>query len=114
MTKVLVVEDEPTARYSMARVLTQAGLEVQAASDSAGAMRVLEHGRMDIIVSDIRLPNGLDGFALVNLARKQQPDLKVLYVTALDVTDGAVQDKVLRKPFSDRILLDEIAAAVER
>jgi PAS domain S-box-containing protein len=71
--KVLVVDDEADARELMSMVLQQCGAEVQAASSTREALKVLEDWRPDVLISDIGMP-GEDGYVLIKKVRALHAD----------------------------------------
>ncbi len=111
---VLVVDDEPTYRALYTQVLTEAGLAVLSASGAAEASAVLRAQRIDMVVSDVRMPGG-SGLDLLKTVRTTTPNLPFLLVTAYaDVRDAVEALKLgavdyLAKPVD----LDELLASVE-
>jgi PAS domain S-box-containing protein len=112
---VFVVDDEPTVRLLVTSLLEDASHTVIEASDSAGGLRVLESdARIDLLVTDVGLPGGMDGRAMVATARHLRPHLPVLFITGFaDAFDGAELSgpgwSVLMKPFS----IDAFRSAVD-
>ncbi len=79
---VLVVEDEPVVRDLIVEVLGDLGYTaLQAADARAGLALLRAPGRIDLVISDVGLPGGLDGRQMVDAARPHRPDLKVLFIT---------------------------------
>ena len=106
---ILLVDDEEGFRYAAAKALQTAGFEVVAVPDYRGALEMLEgDGPLDLLVTDIVMPDRVNGFALARMARMRRLDLKVLYLTAYDVPSHEAIGKVLRKP----ITADELTAEV--
>jgi CheY-like chemotaxis protein len=110
--RILVVEDEDTCRYSTARTLRHAGYEVHEASDYIGALKALDEHPIDLLLADVVMPKGMNGFALARMARLRKLDLKVLFMTGFDVSTEEAFSKVLRKPISEDDLVSEISLAV--
>jgi len=80
--RILVVDDEAVVRMLMADALTEAGYEVMLAGDGAEALsRVRGGGRLDLLVTDIGLPGGLNGRQVAEAVRVEQPGVPVLFVT---------------------------------
>jgi CheY-like chemotaxis protein len=76
---VLLVEDEPLVRLVTAELLAESGLRVIEAVNAAEALAVLESGlRVEVVLSDIEMPPGPDGFALARQIRKCWPKVEVL------------------------------------
>jgi len=68
---ILVVEDDPDARELLRFVLDECGAKVTTAGDGPEALRVLEHQRVDLVISDIGLP-GMDGLQLLRALRERE------------------------------------------
>ena len=78
---ILLVEDEPTVRNVAERALTRHGYTVVTADNGEEALEAL--GRMDeidLLISDVVMP-GMDGPTVVREARKNRPDLKILFMS---------------------------------
>jgi CheY-like chemotaxis protein len=104
---VLVVDDEPTIRMLITEVLEGFGYGSIEAADGAGALRVFESGaRIDLLITDVGLPGGMNGRQVADAARVQRPDLKVLFITGYAETavvgNGQFEPgmQVLTKPFA--------------
>ncbi len=79
---VLVIDDEPVLRALIVEVLVEAGYRVLEAGDGAGGLRVLESGvRIDLLVTDVGLPGGMNGRQVADAARLSRPTLRVLFIT---------------------------------
>lgn len=106
---VLLVDDEESFRYSAGRALEKAGFTVCPAKDYLGALEILQSAApVDLLVTDIVMPDGIHGFALARMARMRRLGMKVLYLTAYDVPTVEAVGKVLRKPITD----EDLVAAV--
>ena len=71
MTKVLSVDDSRTMRQMVAFTLKNAGLEVIEAEDGVHALQVLGDDKVDLIITDLNMPN-MDGFGLIEALRKHE------------------------------------------
>ncbi len=79
---VLVVDDEATVRMLATEVLQELGYRTLEAEDGAAGLRVLRSGaRIDLLVTDVGLPGGMNGRQLADAARSLRPGLKVLFIT---------------------------------
>ena len=79
---VLVVDDEPTIRMLVAEVLQDLGYHPIEAGDGAAGLKVLQgDARVDLLVTDVGLPGGMNGRQLADAARAVRPGLKVLFIT---------------------------------
>ena len=111
--RVLLVDDDESFRYAATKVLEGAGFVVETAPDYRKALELLEQGvSVDLLVTDVVMPERVHGFALARMARMRQLGLKVLYVTGYDVPEVENFGKVLRKPISDDQLLAEVRQAL--
>jgi len=111
--RILLVDDDPTWRYAAAKSLVEAGYNVVSASDYMGALdQVGSKPPIDILVTDIVMPNGMNGFALARMARLRQRDLKVIYMTGYEVPTHEAVGKVIRKPIDPAELIAEVKACL--
>ncbi len=79
---VLVVDDEPTVRMLVTEVLEDLGYRAIEAADGSAGLKVLQSGvRIDLLVTDVGLPGGMNGRQVADAARVARPDLKVLFIT---------------------------------
>lgn len=118
MAQILVVEDEPTLRETLAYNLSRQGYEVSTAADGPTALDVARKERPDVIILDIMLP-GLDGFEVCRVLR-QETNAPILMLTARDdEVDKIVglevgADDYMTKPFSMRELMARVKALLRR
>lgn len=83
MFRILIVEDDAELRHLFGRVLLRNGYEPLEASDGIQALKIIEHETIDLIISDIMMPN-MDGFELTALLRELGNMLPILMITAAD------------------------------
>ena len=108
---VLLVEDDGAVREEAGRLLTAMGCRVTAAEDAEGAMDALAGGEpIDLMITDLSLPYGLDGRALAEIARAMRPDLKVLFTSGYGPQGAEEAPDFLAKPFGRAAL----ATAIQR
>jgi CheY-like chemotaxis protein len=114
---VLVVDDEATVRMLVTEVLNDMGYNVIEAKDGVEGLKVLRSNRrVDLLVTDIGLPGGIDGRQLGEAARAFRSGLRVLFITGYaDIpgggngpADGGIQ--TLTKPFAMQELAVRISA----
>ena len=112
---VLVVDDEPTVRMLVTEVLEELGYRTVEAADAAeGLARVRGSGRLDLMVTDVGLPGGMNGRQLADAAREVRPGLKVLFITGYAenavLNEGHLEPgmQVMTKPFA----LDALAKRI--
>ena len=118
---VLVVDDEPTVRMLVAEVLEDLGYTAIEAADGAAGLKVLRSDvRLDLLVTDVGLPGGMNGRQVADAARVARPDLKVLFITGY--AENAVLNHghldpgmhVLVKPFAMEALASRIKELIGR
>jgi CheY-like chemotaxis protein len=108
---VLLVEDDAFFRESSASGLRQAGYTVHLAADHRSALDILNDERpIDIMCTDVVMPEGLGGVALARLARMRRPGLKIIYVTGYEIPGlkDRAKGPVLLKPIATAQLVAEI------
>lgn len=116
---VLVVEDEPAVRNLAKTMLRRLGYEVISAENGPCAIRLLEATNVDLMLTDVDLPGGVNGVSLAHEARLLRPDLAVLLMSghpdkALDlVRDAGEHYKLVAKPFESAELGEMIRATLE-
>ncbi|XYD11785.1 PAS domain S-box protein [Methylobacterium sp. NMS12] len=112
---VLIVDDEPTVRMLVTDVLGDLGYTAVEAADGAGGLKVLQSdARIDLLITDVGLPGGMNGRQMADAARMHRPDLKVLFITGFAenalLNNGQLEPgmSVLTKPFA----VDTLAARI--
>ena len=109
--RLLLVEDDYEFRVVMAEALSDEGFDVHEAGDGAAAIEIIERLlRIDILITDLQLPGGLDGNGVAHYAKMIHPFLPVLYISghpaALTNPLGPA-DAFVGKPFSsDRLSIE--------
>lgn len=103
---VLVVDDEQTIRMLIREVLVEHGYSPLEAGDGPTALAILRSNiRIDLLITDVGLPGGLNGRQLADAARSLRPELKVLFITGYAenaaIGNGILEPgmEVLTKPF---------------
>jgi two-component system cell cycle response regulator CpdR len=112
MIRILLAEDEDAMRTYLARALENAGYEVIAVDRGTVAVPWLETGEIDLLLSDIVMPE-MDGIELAQRCAELSPKTKVMFITGfaavtLKASREAPQAKVLSKPFHLRDLVLEV------
>ncbi|MFC7688720.1 ATP-binding protein [Paeniroseomonas aquatica] len=117
---VLVVDDEPTIRMLVTDVLQELGYAAIEAEDGAGGLKLLRSpARVDLLVTDVGLPGGMNGRQLADAGRALRPGLKVLFITGYAenaaIGHGHLEPgmHVLTKPFAMETLANRIRALIE-
>jgi len=112
---ILVADDEPGVRESLAEVLRDAGYQVQTAVDGSAALDALDAHDFAVVITDLRMP-GADGLAVLRKAREISPQTVALVMTAHGSVETAVE--ALRMGAADYILkpiiFDDVLSKVAR
>ncbi|MBR0736990.1 PAS domain S-box protein [Bradyrhizobium liaoningense] len=113
---VLIVDDEPSVRMLVTEVLAELGYTAIEAADGSSALRVLQSDvRIDLLVTDVGLPGGMNGRQLADFGRLDRPKLKVLFITGYAEKSVFAKDRpqegmgILTKPFA----MDSLAARIK-
>ena len=79
---VLVVDDEPSIRMLIGEILEEAGYTGIEVADGPAALRILQsNARIDLLITDVGLPGGMNGRQVADAGRAKRPHLKVLFIT---------------------------------
>ncbi|WP_244537541.1 PAS domain S-box protein [Methylobacterium sp. yr596] len=112
---VLIVDDEPSIRMLVTEVLEDLGYTAIEAADAVAGLKVLQSDvRIDLLVTDVGLPGGMNGRQMADAGRVSRPDLKVLFITGYAenaaVGNGHLEPgmAVLTKPFVMEALASRI------
>ncbi len=113
--RILVVDDEASARQGLEKLLRQEGYLVRAEADGAAGLRAAEEFAPDVVVTDLRMPQ-MDGMQLLARLREQDRGVPVIVATAFGEVASAVAamragaDDYLMKPID----IDGLVLAIER
>ncbi len=117
---VLVVDDEPAVRMLVVDVLADLGYAAIEAPDGPQGLKILQSSaRVDLLITDVGLPGGMNGRQVADAARVLRPDLKVLFITGYAenavVGNGHLDPgmQVLTKPFAIDDLADRIRRLID-
>ena len=119
MFQILVVEDDASLRRLMVAALKQNGYEAFTANDGLEALDVLEKTNIDLIISDIMMPN-MDGYELTRQLRKADFDLPIIMVTAKETFQDKAKgfevgvDDYMVKPIDINEMILRVAAVLRR
>lgn len=117
--RILVVDDEPSARSGLEKLLRQDGYEVDVAADGAAALIIAGDRPPDLVVTDLKMPR-MDGVEFLKRLRAQDVDMPVLMVTAFGDVASAVKamragaEDYLTKPVDFDTLLLSIERSLAR
>jgi two-component system response regulator HydG len=114
-TKILVVDDEPTARNGLAKLLAQEGYPVDLAEDGLAALAAISENPPGLIITDLKMPN-MDGMELLQQLRERSIEVPAIVTTAFGDVSTAVAamragaEDYLTKPID----FDSLLLVVER
>lgn len=118
---VLVIDDEPTIRMLVAEVLSESGYTVIEAPDGPAGLRALEsNAKVDLLITDVGLPGGMNGRQVADAARRSRPNLKVLFITGYAENAVIGQGRLERgmfvetKPFNMDMLPERVREIIEK
>ncbi|HEX2591921.1 MAG TPA: response regulator transcription factor [Rhizomicrobium sp.] len=118
MATIALVDDDKNILTSVSMLLEQEGYHVKTYSDGAAALTALAAAPPDLAVLDIKMPR-MDGLELLRRLR-QAADVPVIFLTSKDeeidelMGLNAGADDYIRKPFSQRLLLERVKAVLRR
>jgi DNA-binding NtrC family response regulator len=117
MARVVVLDDDPVIGAAVAQALEErAGARVRVFDDPIQALEALAQERADLLITDLSMP-WMDGDSVVASARRAQPDLDVIVMSAYGRGARVAQARgarFLRKPIDVRALVEAVGAAERR
>src|SRR5215216_897926 len=118
MTKILVVDDEPSVTNLVSAYLRTEGYEVFTAADGNAGLKAARTIKPDLIILDLMLP-GIDGIELLSRLRRESEVYVIMLTARTEETDKIVglsvgADDYVTKPFSPRELVARVKAALRR
>lgn len=117
--RILVVDDEPAMRWALRASLTASGYLIEEAQDGEGAIAIVRHHPIDLVLLDIRMP-GMGGIEACRYIRPLSPQAGIIMVTVTDHVDEKIQaleagaDDYITKPFLLRELVARVRALLRR
>ena len=117
--KVMFVDDDEGMRISWNRYLASIGLDVTTAETAETGIAQLERERVDVVVSDLRMP-GMDGLDFLRIVKERWPQIQVILLTGYGnpEVEGAVHDLggfgYFSKPINPETMADTIQEAFEK
>jgi DNA-binding response OmpR family regulator len=108
MARILIVDDEESIRYTLTKTLKSQGHEIYQASDGDTALKVLSEQEIELVVTDILMPNR-EGLETIREIRMNWPEIKIVAMSGggrirntefLKVAQKFGADVILKKPFS--------------
>ena len=119
MAKIMVVDDEPGMRKSVAIMLRREGYDVTEAGGGAEAVEGLRQGTFDLVIADLRM-DPVSGMDLLRVVKQEQPQVQVILMTAYGTLTTAVEAIKLGafdfvgKPFQNEELLLRVRNALDK
>jgi signal transduction histidine kinase len=117
---VLVIDDEPTVRLLVVDLLQDAGYRVLEAGDGMAGLKILQSDiRVDLLITDVGLPGGMNGRQVADAARVLRPELKVLFITGYAenaiIGNGHLDPgmQVITKPFAMEALANKVRDMID-
>ena len=113
---ILVVDDDPVTRSLLTKKLTKAEYRVAAAEDGVEAVRLIATQHFDVVLTDLKMPGGVDGIGVLESAKENDIKTDVILITAHGSIDNAIL--AMKKGASDYlqkpINFDELFIRLEK
>lgn len=117
---ILIIEDEDAVRSLLRTLLRLAGYEVLSCQDGPEAVDLMEArgGTIQLLITDVNLGQGMDGFEAAQALRSQLPLLKVLYISGEEEAHRTAKrspdaERFLLKPFTPRSFTDAVRGMLD-
>lgn len=120
LKRLLIVDDEETLTFTLYQVFIKASFDCEVVTASSGeeAVKKIEEGAFDLVITDIAMP-GMNGLDLLSFVKTKYPQTRVIIITAYGTDEreelayriGA--DKYLEKPFDIPQLRDIVFKMIE-
>jgi CheY-like chemotaxis protein len=118
---VLVVEDNAALRRVVTRQLAELGYRVLAAEDAVAGLRLMEQQSIDLLLTDVVMPGGINGRELARRARQRWPGIRVIFTSGFsearlngDIGSLSTVTPLLGKPYRKEDLASAARAALDR
>ena len=120
MARILVVDDEEIIRFTLRQILEKAGHEVLEAANGRDALDSYEEHRVDLVITDIIMPEK-EGIETIVELRQRQPDLRIIAVSGggrtrtldyLEIAERLGADGALAKPLNRQAVIDAVDKAL--
>jgi DNA-binding NtrC family response regulator len=117
--RVLVIDDESIVRTSCSRTLGPEGYEVVAAQNGSEGLRLLEEGRFDLVLTDLKMPD-MDGIEVLKKIKENWPQTEVIVITGYQTVETAVKSiklgafDYIEKPFTPDTLVAAVVKAFDK
>jgi YesN/AraC family two-component response regulator len=100
-TKLLFVDDEPTIRLTLPKILEMHEFEVKSAANVQDALKLIQEEKFDVLLSDLNIGAASDGFTVVSAMRRVQPEALTIILTGYPAFESALQ--AIREQVDDYI-----------
>lgn len=116
---IIVVDDEPAARLSLAELLSLEGYEVSVAASGEEAVELLSEGPFDLAIVDLKMP-GMDGLDVIEVLQDESSDTVIIMLTAHGTLETAVQamrqgaHDYLLKPANVNEIMQSVKAGLDK
>ena len=117
-TNILIIEDETAIQSILSELLTDAGYNIEVASDGLEGITKFRKKPFSLVLLDIMMPK-IDGYTVCEMIR-QESNVPIIMLTALDEEEAQVKafelqvDDYITKPFSVRLVLMRVEAVLRR
>ena len=118
---ILVIDDEAPIRAMLVEILHECGYTTLEAADGPGGLKILQSGaHLDLLITDVGLPGGMNGRQIADAARVMRPGLKVLFITGYAenavLGNGQLEPgmEVVTKPFDMNALADKVRDLIDQ
>ena len=117
--KIVLIDDEEDIRHVISIVLSDAGYEVATAADGKTGIEVCKEFSPQIVITDVRMPV-MDGIKVLEILKRNSPDIEVIVLTAFGEMDKAAKaleldaSDYISKPISDDVLFIALKRAQKR
>jgi len=118
-TRVLFVDDEPTIRLTLPKILEMHEFEVKAAANVPDALKLIQDEQFDVLLTDLNIGAPSDGFTVVSAMRRCQPEAVTIIITGYPAFESALQairdqvDDYISKPANVDELISRIKDKVQ-
>lgn len=115
---ILVVDDEPALLQLTTEILRSNDYNVLNALNGKQALKILGEESVDLLLSDVIMP-GMDGYQLSTIVQEKYPAIKIQLVSGYsdnhhkDIADDKLNENLLNKPYSSKVLLQKVRALLE-
>lgn len=120
MPQILVIDDDLQTLFLLREMLDQAGYGVLVAPDGKEGIRVCESTRVDLVITDVFMPE-MEGLAVIMALRREFPDIKIIAVSGggrigpddyLKMAGKLGANRTFTKPLGRNVLLDAVKELV--